>query len=81
MTAPHRNPMFHMREGPTFITFKTFFLLRTNLCWLICNVPSEIKAKSFQRHGITENVLNGMPFELSQPDEVLELQVLSSIIG
>ena len=26
-------------------------------------------------------ILNGMPFELSQPDEVSEQQVLSSIIG
>ena len=30
-------------------------------------------------HGI--RILNEMSFELSQPDEVLELQVLSSIIG
>ena len=30
-------------------------------------------------HGI--RILNGMPSELSQPDEVSELQVLSSIIG
>ena len=28
-------------------------------------------------HGI--RILNGMPFKLSQPDEVSELQVLSSI--